>query len=143
MLPIPIILKTLPFLIGWFFRRKIPSMFMAVVALVTGNKKIAGYLLLVLLIAGGLGANYFYIKHLQSNIVKLEQTLEKRNSYIDILIADILMQNEAIDEMRKTQERLAKEARERLEAVLEQQKKVEIKEARTVEELNQWLNSLR
>jgi hypothetical protein len=143
MLPIPIILKTLPFLIGWFFRRKIPSMFMAVVALVMGNKKIAGYLLLVLLIAGGLGANYFYIKHLQSTIVELEYKIVNKDQYIDILIADILLQNEAIDEMRQAQERLTKDARERLEAVLEQQKKVEIKEARTVEELNQWLDSFR
>ena len=143
MLPIPIILKTSPFIIGWFFRKKIPSVAMIFFKGIISNKKVSAYALLALIIAGGLGANYFYIKHLQSNIVKLEQTLEKRNSYIDILIADILLQNEAIDEMRQAQERLTKDARERLEAVLEQQKKVEIKEARTVEELNQWLDSFR
>jgi len=85
---------------------------------------------------------YIYIKHLQSNIEELEETVDKKNDYIGVLISDIMIQNEAITDMKDTQERLSKEARERLDEELERQE-TKLEQIENVEELNEWLDTLR
>lgn len=136
-------LKLAPFAtVLWFFKSQIPTLFFTVIRWLMGHKKISAWAIVLLIVLAGLGANYWYITHLKSEIVELEETVNKKNDYITTLISDIMLQNEAINEMRSTQERLLKEARARLDAELKRQE-TQLEQIESVEELNKWLDGLR
>ena len=136
-------LKLAPFAtVLWFFKSQIPTLFFAVIRWLMGHKKVSIGAIVLLIVLAGLGANYWYITHLKSEIVELEETINKKNDYITTLISDIMLQNEAINEMRSTQERLSKEARARLDAELKRQE-TQLEQIESVEELNKWLDGLR
>lgn len=126
----------------WFFKSQIPSLIMAAFRWLMGHKKISvGAVVVLVLLLGGT-VNYLYIQHLKSEITEREEIIDNKNDYINTLIFDIMMQNEAISEMKKTQDRLSKEARTRLDAELERQE-IKLEQIENVEELNQWLDTLR
>lgn len=126
----------------WFFKSQIPSLFFAAIRWLMGHKKFSIGAIVLLIVLAGTGVTYWYITHLKSEIVELEETINKKDDYITTLVSDIMLQNEAIGEMRSTQERLSKEARARLDAELKRQE-TQIEQIESIEELNKWLDGLR
>ena len=105
------------------------------------HKILTGGTITVLLVSILVAGTYIYIQNLQSTIVEQEIQIEEKEQFANTLIADIDMQNEAISELYKEQQRKEQEARERLERELDRQSRLreQITPSEDSEELNKWL----